>query len=98
MLPNWEVHPKWETLPNWETLSNWETLLSKETLPKWLILYICGYLSQKYVGFHAPFLGRVFAFKYDRSGKVAGFFVKYSPLGRGVCKKTWKKTQKVYAI
>ena len=42
-----------------------------------------GNPSQKYVGFHAPFLGRVFAFKYDRSGKVAGFFVKYSPLGQG---------------
>jgi hypothetical protein len=39
-----------------------------------------GNTSQKYVGFHAPFLGRVFAFKYDRYGKVYRFFVKYSPL------------------
>ena len=38
------------------------------------------YPSQNFVGFHAPFLGRVFAFKYDRSGRVNGFFVKYSPL------------------
>jgi hypothetical protein len=39
-----------------------------------------GYPSQKYFRFHAHFLGRVFAFKYDHSGKVYGFFVKYSPL------------------
>jgi hypothetical protein len=39
-----------------------------------------GNPSQKYVGFHAPFLGRDFAFKKDRSGKIYGFFVKYSPL------------------
>jgi hypothetical protein len=39
-----------------------------------------GKPSQKYVGFYVPFLGRVFAFKYDRSGKLYGFFVKYSPL------------------
>jgi hypothetical protein len=30
------------------------------------------------------FLGRVLAFKYDRSGKVYGVFVKYSPLVRGL--------------
>ena len=33
--------------------------------------------SQKYVGFHTPFWGRVFVFKYYRSGKVYVFFVKY---------------------
>jgi hypothetical protein len=35
---------------------------------------------KKYVGFHAPFWGRVIELKYDLSGKVYGFFVKYSPL------------------
>jgi hypothetical protein len=39
-----------------------------------------GNPCKKYVGFHAFFLGRVFPFKCDRSGKVHGFFVKYSPL------------------
>jgi hypothetical protein len=36
--------------------------------------------GKPYVGFRAPFLERVFAFKYDRSGKVYASFVKYSPL------------------
>jgi hypothetical protein len=35
---------------------------------------------KKYVGFHAPFLGRVSELKYDHSGKVYGFFMKYSSL------------------
>jgi hypothetical protein len=39
-----------------------------------------GNPSQKCVEFHASCLGRVFAFKKDHSGKVYGFFVKYSPL------------------
>jgi hypothetical protein len=39
-----------------------------------------GNPSQKYVEFHASFLGRVFHLKKDRSGKVYGFFVQYSPL------------------
>jgi hypothetical protein len=39
-----------------------------------------GNASKKYVGFHVTFLGRVFAFKKDHSGKVYGFYVIYSPL------------------
>jgi hypothetical protein len=39
-----------------------------------------GKPSQKNVGFHAPYLGRVPELKYNLSGKVYGFFVKYSPL------------------
>ena len=57
--------------------------LSEHKYRKWqstmlVKIYVLSYC--KYVAFHALILGRVCAFENDSSGKVYGFFVKYSPL------------------
>jgi hypothetical protein len=76
MLPNWEMHLK-SQVGNISQLGNASQLGNTSQLGNALQM---GDPFQKYVGFLAPFFGRVFAFKYDWSGKVYGFFVKYSPL------------------
>ena len=60
--------------------------LSEHKYLKWqstmlVKIYVLSYC--KYVAFHALILGRVCAFENDSSGKVYGFFVKYSPLVDG---------------